>query len=80
MHGRPPRGGPLSAMSLGNSYTYRNELSRMVEAFSRAAKGVPPLQTWRIAPGGGFILGSSNSIIPTTPPENVLAMFEAADR
>jgi len=29
------------------------------------------------APGGGFILGSSNSIMPNTPPENVVAMFEA---
>jgi uroporphyrinogen decarboxylase len=32
------------------------------------------------APGGGFILGSSNSILPNTPPENVVAMFEAAER
>jgi hypothetical protein len=28
------------------------------------------------APGGGFILGSSNTIMPNTPPENALAMFE----
>lgn len=27
---------------------------------------------------GGWILGSSNSIVPGTPPENVLAMFETA--
>jgi uroporphyrinogen decarboxylase len=31
------------------------------------------------APGGGFILGSSNSIVPNTPPENVLALFQAAE-
>ena len=30
------------------------------------------------APGGGFILGSSNSILPGTPAENVLAMIETA--
>ncbi|MBN1342157.1 MAG: hypothetical protein JXQ73_05730 [Phycisphaerae bacterium] len=30
------------------------------------------------APGGGFILGSSNSIIPGTPARNVVAMFETA--
>jgi len=31
------------------------------------------------APGGGFILGTSNSVIPNTPPENVAALFEAAE-
>jgi len=30
------------------------------------------------APGGGFILGSSNSIVPGTPARNVIAMFETA--
>ena len=30
------------------------------------------------APGGGFILGSSNSIVPGTPARNVVAMFETA--
>jgi uroporphyrinogen decarboxylase len=30
------------------------------------------------APGGGFILGSSNSIVPGTPARNVLAMVETA--
>ena len=30
--------------------------------------------------GGGWILGSSNSIVAGTPPENVVAMFETAQR
>jgi len=30
------------------------------------------------APGGGFILGSSNSIMPGTPARNVVAMYETA--
>ena len=30
------------------------------------------------APGGGFILGSSNSIMPGTPARNVMAMIETA--
>ena len=30
------------------------------------------------ARGGGYILGSSNSILPGTPAENVIAMFETA--
>ncbi len=30
------------------------------------------------AKGGGYIFGSSNSILPGTPPENVIAMFETA--
>jgi len=52
MRRQPQDAEALSALFLGNSYTYCNELSRMVEAFSRAAKGVPPLRTWRITPGG----------------------------
>jgi uroporphyrinogen decarboxylase len=30
------------------------------------------------APGGGFILGSSNSVMPGTPARNVMAMVETA--
>ena len=30
------------------------------------------------APGGGLIVGSSNSIVPGTPARNVVAMFETA--
>ncbi len=32
------------------------------------------------APGGGFILGSSHSLIVSTPLENIVAMYEAAGR
>lgn len=30
------------------------------------------------AEGGGYILGTSNSVLPGTPPENVVAMYETA--
>ncbi len=30
------------------------------------------------APGGGYILGPSHNIEPDTPPENIVAMYEAA--
>ncbi len=32
------------------------------------------------APGGGYMFGSSNSIIPNTPARNVVAMYETARR
>jgi len=32
------------------------------------------------APGGGYILGPSHNIEPDTPPENIVAMYEAAQK
>lgn len=32
------------------------------------------------APGGGFVIGSSSEIVPSTPLENVLAFYEACHR
>ena len=32
------------------------------------------------APGGGYILGTSDSIVEETPPENFRAFFEASRR
>ncbi|MEA3337926.1 MAG: substrate-binding domain-containing protein [Chloroflexota bacterium] len=34
----------------------------------------------KLAPGGGYVLGSSNSIMQGIPPENFLAMIEAVHR
>jgi len=31
-----------------------------------------------LAPGGGYILAPSHNIEPETPPENIVAMYEAA--
>lgn len=32
------------------------------------------------AKGGGYIFGTSNTVLPGTPPENVIIMFDAANR
>ena len=34
----------------------------------------------KVAPGGGYILSSSNSIHPGCKPENVIAMFNTANK
>jgi GNAT superfamily N-acetyltransferase len=43
---------PVSVLFLGNSYTYCNELNRMLEAFAGTRRDVPAVRTWRITPGG----------------------------
>ena len=51
-------------MLLGSADQVRAETRRVVEGLGRV----------------GHILGTSNSILPGTPPENVLAMVEEARR
>jgi len=43
---------PLKILFVGNSYTYCNELPRLLEALAEAADDVPSLATDQITPGG----------------------------
>ena len=40
-----------------------------------------PIGKWiitELSPNGGYVLGSVHNIQPEVPPENIIAMFEAA--
>ena len=49
----------------GNADDVRNEVRRIIRD---------------LAPGGGFVLASVHNLQPDIPPENILAMFEAASQ
>lgn len=57
--------GALRVLFLGNSYTYYNNLPRLVEAFAAAAAGGRKIETRMIAPGGASLadhLASRNTL------------------
>jgi hypothetical protein len=61
LHNRPVYEHVLGPQRVGNSAEIRDEVKRLLEIG---------------APGGGFSIGDSSSVLPDTPVKNLLAFYE----